>query len=84
MTMKKLTVKTVAVGLVVFSNCGYFGQARADCAGECQQRYRDKVNLINKLFNSTGDFAHYHNLQWQKQSLDAAKNEFDACRAACR
>lgn len=83
-TMKTITVKSFTVGLMLLWNFGYSGQARADCIGDCQQRYRDKVNLINKLFNSSGDSAHYHNLQWQRESLDAAKNEFDACRATCR
>ena len=82
--MRRSTIKCFAVALVSIWNFGYLGQGRADCIRECQQRYRDKVDLINKLFNSSGDLAHYHNLQWQKQSLEAAKNEFDACRAACR
>lgn len=81
--MKRSISNCFVVGLVLIWNFGYVGQGRADCIGECQQRYRDKVDLINKLFNSSGDSAHYHNLQWQKESLEAAKNEFDACRAAC-
>ena len=34
--------------------------------------------------NSQGDVAHFHNLKWQKQALDAAKNEFDACLSTCQ
>ena len=82
--MRRTRVSSLAVGLLLMWNFGSFREARADCVGECQQRYRDKINLIDNLFNSSGDTAHYHNLQWQKESLEATKNEFDACRVTCR
>jgi hypothetical protein len=79
-------MKTITIffaGLVTCALNG-FGGDRQNCMQDCQRRYQDKVNLISKLFNSSGDNAHYHNLQWQKESLDAAKSEFDSCRATCQ
>lgn len=68
---------------LIFLSAG-FGETKQDCIQECQRRFRDKINGINKLFNSKGDLAHFHNVDWQKQALDAAKNEFDACRSICQ
>lgn len=78
----KTTVRFFIVNLVLISQG--FGDTRQDCIQECQRRFRDKIDGINKLFNSKGDLAHFHNVEWQKQALDAAKNEFDACRSTCQ
>lgn len=76
----KNTIILLVVSLIFV--CHAFGDTI--CNQECQRRYRDKLDTINKLFNSKGDLAHYRNLEWQKQALDAAKNEFDACLSTCR
>ncbi len=78
----KTTISLLVLNLIFV--CQGFGDTRQDCIKECQGRNRDKIDTINKLFNSSGDLAHFHNLQWQKQALDAAKNEFDACLSTCQ
>ena len=57
--------------------------SNVDCKADCQKRLRDKTELCDKIYNSKGS-AHYHDTQWHKDCLSAAKSEFDSCLAACK
>jgi hypothetical protein len=82
--MKKSAVSKWIVASLILSCCsGTLAETKEQCIQECQRRYRDKVNNISNLFNNK-DLAYYHNVTWQKEALDAAKNEFDSCRAICQ
>jgi hypothetical protein len=78
----KITISLLVLNLIFV--CQGFGETKQDCIQECQRRNREKIDVINKLFNSSGDLAHFHNVQWQKEALDAAKNDFDNCRSTCQ
>lgn len=45
---------------------------------ECKKRHRDKIEICDDLFNSTGS-AHYHDTAWHKTCLSNAKTEYDNC-----
>jgi hypothetical protein len=55
----------------------------ADCMTECNQRFKDKVAICDKLFESTGS-AYYHDTAWHKTCLDNARTEFDTCKSMCK
>jgi hypothetical protein len=53
----------------------------AATVAECQQALRDAVAICQRLFESTGAVATYHNTQWLNQCLETARTNFDNCRS---
>ncbi len=53
-----------------------------DCIRECQQRFRDRIEICNDLFNSPGS-PYYRDTVWHRRCLEEARTEFDNCRSTC-
>jgi len=56
--------------------------AATECSDHCKARLRERVNICDDLFSSSGS-AVYRNTQWREGCLAEARTEFDNGLSGC-